>query len=162
MWHVSLSKSSVILPYTHCMVLKNAWAYCYSIDCSRYYYSHLAAARGRGSRLPRVRVVWTKECEVKCKYHWDIVQNKYENSMMLHVRVLCGKDLFNMGIYRLIQTKIYFTLFISMYVKPSVPVCTWLILQRPLNGHQMAVVTRDRSISIVDFCANLLSVEVIP
>ena len=76
----------------------------------------------------------TKECEVKCKYHWNIVQNKYENLRMLHIWILCGKDLFNMGIYRLVQTKIYFTVCISMYVKPSVPACTWLILQRPPDG----------------------------
>ena len=108
-----------------------------SIDRSRYYYSHLVAARGRGSRKPRVRVVWTnmtKECEVKCKYHWDIVQNKYENLMILHIRIICGEDLFSMGIYRLIKTKIYFTVCISMYVKSSVPACTWLILQRPLTA----------------------------
>ena len=106
------------------------------IDSSRYYYSHLVAARGHGSRQPPVRVVctnMTKECEVKCKYHWDMVQNKYENLMMLHIWILCGKDLFKMGIYHLIQTKIYFTVCISMYVKPSVPACTWLILQRPLT-----------------------------
>ena len=107
------------------------------MDRSRYYYSHLVAARGRGSRSPRVRVVWTnvtKEWEVKCKlkYYWDFVQNKYENLMMLHIYIPCGKDLFNMGIYRLIRTKTYFTMCISMYVKP--------------NGHQMAVVTWDRSI----------------
>ena len=105
------------------------------IDHSRYYYSHLVAVRGRGRRKPRVRVVWTNmtmECEVKCKYHWDIVQNKYENLMMLHIWILCGEDLFSMGIYRLIQTKIYFTVCISMYVKSSVPACMWLILQRPL------------------------------
>ena len=38
-----------------------------TIDRSRYYYSHLVAARGCGSRYPPVRVVWTnmtKECEV--------------------------------------------------------------------------------------------------
>ena len=64
-----------------------------------------------------------KECEVKCKYHWDIVQNKYENLMMLHIWILCGKDLFRMGIYRLIQTKTYFTVCISMYMKPGVPAC---------------------------------------
>ena len=111
-----------------------------SIDRSRYYYSHLVAARGRGSGKPHVRVVWTnmtKECEVKCKYHWDIFQNKYENLMMLHIWILCGEDLFSTGIYRLIQTKIYFTVCISMYmmyVKSSVPACTWLILQRPLTA----------------------------
>ena len=112
--------------------LGNGW----SIDRSRYYYSHLVAARGCGSRKPRVRVVWTnmtKECEVKCKYHWDIVQNKYENLMILHIRIIRGEDLFSMGIYRLTKTKIYFTVCISMYVKSSVPACTWRILQRPLT-----------------------------
>ena len=117
--------------------LENACQEWLAIDRSRYYYSHLVAARGRGSRKARVRVVWTnmtKECEVKCKYHWDIVQNKYENLMILHIRIICGEDLFSMGIYHLIKTKIYFTVGISMYVKSSVPACTWLILQRPLTA----------------------------
>ena len=91
-----------------------------------------------------------KEYEVKCKYHWDIVQNMYENLMMLHTWIPCGKDLFNMGIYGLIQTKIYFTACISMYVKPSIPACMLLILQRTLT----AVVMCDLSIETEPwFCA---------
>ena len=94
------------------------------IDRSRYYYSHLVAARGCGSHKPRVRVVWTnmiKECEVKCTYHWDIVQNKYDNLLMLHIWILCGEDLFNMGIYSLIQTKIYFTVYCYAMWNPAYP-----------------------------------------
>ena len=57
--------------------------------------------------------------------------------MMLHIWILCGKDLFNMGIYHLIQTKINFTVCISMYVTNTTATP---------NGHQMAVVTWYRSI----------------
>ena len=144
-WHATLQVPNA---FYQCQLFSRCYYCChycplililiiYSIDRSRYYYSHLVVARGRGSRKPRVRVVWTnmtKECEVKCKYYWDIVQNKYQNLMMLHIWILCGEDLFSMGIYRLIQTKIYFTVCISMYVKSSVPACTWLILQRPLTA----------------------------
>ena len=109
------------------------------IDHSRYYYSHLVAARGCGSWAGSLNK-HVKECEVKCKYCWEIVQNKYENLIMLHIRILCGKDLFSMGIYRLIQTK-----YISLCVFP----CMWnpaIDTTATPYGHQMAVVTWDRSI----------------
>ena len=75
-------------------------------------------------------------------------ENKYENLMMLHIWILCGKDLFNMGIYRLIQTKIYLTVCISMYVKPNVPHMHVTDTTATPNGHQMAVITWDRSIDV--------------
>ena len=88
----------------------------------------------------------TKECEVKCKYHWDIVQNKYENLMMLHIWILRGKDLFNMGIYRLVQTKIYFTVYFHVCETQRTRTHMTDTTATP-NGHQMAVVTWDRSIT---------------
>ena len=67
---------------------------------------------------------------------------------MLLIWNLCGKDLFNIGIYRFIPSKIYFAVCISM--------CQWET-QRTLmhatdtavtsNGHQMAVVVCNRFIS---------------
>ena len=112
------------------------WLNIYCIDRLHYYYSHLVAARGRGSRLHCVWVALDpnlQECEVKCNYHWDIVQNKYENPMMLLIWNLSSKNLFNIGIYRFIPRK-YISLCISMYEKPSVPACMQLILPRPLTA----------------------------
>ena len=56
--------------------------------------------------------------------HWDIVQNKYENLMMLHIWIQSGKDLFSMGIYRLIQTKIYLSVLPCMW-NSAYPTCMY-------------------------------------
>ena len=61
--------------------------------------------------------------------------------MMLRVWILCGKDLFSMGIYRLIQTKTYFHVCETQRTRMHVTDTT-----ATPNGHQMAVVTWDRSI----------------
>ena len=47
--------------------------------------------------------------------------------MILLIRNLCCEDLFNIGIYRFIQTKIYFIVCISMYAKnpACMHVCNW-------------------------------------
>ena len=66
--------------------------------------------------------------------------------MMLHVWILCGKDLLNMGIYCLIERKIYFTVCIPMYVKPSGTRMHVTDTTATPNGHQVAVVMWDRSI----------------
>ena len=50
-----------------------------------------------------------KEYEVKYKCHGNIVQNKNENQMMLIIWNLCRNDLFSIGIYRFIETKMYLT-----------------------------------------------------
>ena len=123
------------------------------MDRLLYYYSHLVVARGCGSLLRCVQVVLDqnlKECEVKYKYHRNIVKNKYENPMMLLLWNLYAKDLFNIGIYCFFQTKIYFTVGISMYVKPSVPAFMQLkLLWVTLNGCQMAAIACKRSIDFI-------------
>ena len=65
---------------------------------------------------------------------------------MLHIWILCGEDLFNMGIYRLIQTKKYFTVCIAMPCEIQRTRMHVTDTTATPNGHQMAVVTWDRSI----------------
>ena len=67
--------------------------------------------------------------------------------MMLHIWILCGKDLFNMGIYRLIQAKILFHC-VYFHVCETQRTCMHVTdTTATPNGHQMAVVTWDRSIA---------------
>ena len=81
---------------------------------------------------------------MKCKYCWYIVQNKYENPMMLTWN-LCGNDLFNIGSYCFILTKIYFTVFPCMQ-NPAYPhACNWYC--HDPQWPQMAVVACKRSIN---------------
>ena len=60
-----------------------------------------------------------KEYEVKYKCYGigNIVQNKNENRMMLIIWNLYRNDLFSIGIYRFIETKMYLTVCMFMYMR---------------------------------------------
>ena len=75
--------------------------------------------------------------------------------MMFHVWNLCDKDLFNMGNYRLIQVDWNKNIFHCVYFHVCETQRTRMHVTDTTatpNGHQMAVVTWDRSITAVALC----------
>ena len=73
--------------------------------------------------------------------------------MMLHTWIPCGKDLFNMGIYGLIQTNIFHCMYFHVCETQHTRMHVTDTTATP-NGHQMAVVTCDLSIETEPwFCA---------
>ena len=75
--------------------------------------------------------------------------------MMLHIWILYGEDLFSMGIYRLIQTKIYIhCVYFHVCEIQRTRMHVTDITATPY-GHQMAVATWDRSINTRDDSPNV-------
>ena len=65
--------------------------------------------------------------------------------MILILRNVCANDSFNIRIYRFIQTKIFFTVCISLHPKPHTRMYA-IDTAATLNGHQIAVAAYVRSI----------------